>query len=75
MAAKMKLKSFLLPPEMDRGLKALKERDGVPEGVAIRRAIALFLADMGVDPNDQPATGATTNQPRSRSTRPTGGRR
>jgi hypothetical protein len=35
--------SFFLDPELGDGLKALKARDGVAEGEAIRRAIAEYL--------------------------------
>jgi hypothetical protein len=33
---------------MGDGLKALKARDGVPEGEAIRRAIAEYLEKRGI---------------------------
>jgi predicted DNA-binding protein len=35
--------SVFLDPELQEGLKALKERDGITEAEAIRRAIAEFL--------------------------------
>jgi hypothetical protein len=40
--------SFFLEPEMGDGLKALKARDGVPEGEAIRRAVAEYLKKRGI---------------------------
>jgi hypothetical protein len=40
--------SFFLDPELSDGLKALKARDGVAEGEAIRRAIADYLAKRGI---------------------------
>jgi hypothetical protein len=40
--------SVFLEPEMGDGLKALKARDGVPEGEAIRRAIAEYLEKRGI---------------------------
>jgi hypothetical protein len=36
--------TFFIDDEIAAGLKALKERDGIPESEAIRRAIADFLA-------------------------------
>ena len=41
---------FLISEELANGLKALKERDGVPEGETIRRALAEYLARKGVMP-------------------------
>ena len=40
--------SFLISDELDSGLKALKDRDGMPEAEAIRRALAQFLQEKGV---------------------------
>jgi hypothetical protein len=35
--------TFFIDDEIATGLKALKERDGIPESEAVRRAIAEFL--------------------------------
>lgn len=40
--------SFFITDELDEALKALKERDGMPEAEAIRRALAMFLKEKGV---------------------------
>lgn len=40
--------TFLIDPALDAGLKALKARDGIAEGEAIRRALAAFLSAKGV---------------------------
>jgi hypothetical protein len=40
--------SFFLDDELAAGLKALKERDGISEAEAVRRAIAEFLQKKGV---------------------------
>jgi hypothetical protein len=40
--------SFFLDPALGDGLKALKARDGVGEGEAIRRAIAEYLEKRGI---------------------------
>jgi hypothetical protein len=40
-----KLYSFWIDPEQASGLKAVKERDGVPESEQIRRAIDAWLEE------------------------------
>lgn len=40
--------SFFIDRELFEGLKALKERDGMPEAEAIRRALGAFLERKGV---------------------------
>ncbi len=40
--------SFYITEELDAALKALKERDGIAEAEAIRRALAAYLVDRGV---------------------------
>ena len=40
--------SFYIGEDLQRGLEALKERDGMPAAEAIRRAIAAFLEDKGI---------------------------
>lgn len=44
-AEKMKPYSFLISDDLDAGLKALKERDGVPESETIRRALRKYLEE------------------------------
>ena len=41
--------SLELPPELKAGLDAVRERDGVPQSEQIRRAVAAWLKDKGVD--------------------------
>jgi predicted DNA-binding protein len=40
--------SFFLSTELERGLKVLKDRDGVPQAESIRRAITTYLKEKGV---------------------------
>ena len=40
--------SFYIGEDLQRGLEALKERDGMPASEAIRRAIAAFLDAKGI---------------------------
>lgn len=40
--------AFFITPELAAGLKALKERDGIPESETIRRALAEYLERKGV---------------------------
>jgi hypothetical protein len=40
--------SFYIGEDLQRGLEALKERDGMPAAEAIRRAIAAFLEERGI---------------------------
>ena len=40
--------TFFIDESLATGLKTLKERDGIPESEAVRRAIASFLADRKV---------------------------
>ena len=40
--------SFFIPDQLRAALKRLKDRDGVPESVAIRRALAEFLTKQGI---------------------------
>lgn len=39
---------FMIDPELVDALKRLKERDGVPEGETIRRALARWLRSKGI---------------------------
>jgi predicted DNA-binding protein len=40
--------SFELSPELRHGLEELKDRDGAPVAVSIRRAIAIYLETKGI---------------------------
>ena len=40
--------TFRIDPNLDAGLKALKRRDGIPEGETIRRALAQYLEARGI---------------------------
>jgi predicted DNA-binding protein len=47
--AEMKTRtSFYIGEDLQRGLEALKERDGMPAAEAIRRAIAAFLEEKDI---------------------------
>jgi hypothetical protein len=54
---RLKPYAFLIDPMLARALKRLKRRDGIPEGEAIRRALAKFLTSEGIMPTKrrQPA--------------------
>jgi len=41
--------SIELPPEMKAGLDLVRERDGILQSEQIRRAVAVWLTDKGVD--------------------------
>lgn len=43
-----RLYNFMIDPELDAGLKAVKERDGIGEGEQVRRAIRKWLESKGV---------------------------
>ena len=43
-----KLYNFYIDPDLAAGLKALKKRDGVPEGEQLRRAVREWLQRKGV---------------------------
>ena len=40
--------TFMIDPELDEGLKALKRRDGASESESIRRALTAYLKRKGV---------------------------
>jgi predicted DNA-binding protein len=40
--------TFFITDELDEALKALKERDGIAEAEAVRRALTAYLAEKGV---------------------------
>jgi hypothetical protein len=46
--------SFFIDDENAAGLKALKERDGIPESEAVRRAITKFLAARRISVTTKP---------------------
>ena len=41
--------SFYLDPDLARGLKRLKARDGIPESEQVRRAIRMWLDAKGLN--------------------------
>ena len=45
--------SFFLSDHLCEGLKALKERDGVPEAESMRRAIGEYLTNKGIAVQDK----------------------
>jgi hypothetical protein len=59
---KKKQYGFLISPELAAGLKALKERDGIAESEAIRRALDDYLRAKGV----LKAAKRPTRQPKGR---------
>ena len=40
--------TFFITEELDRALKALKARDGMPEAEALRRGLTAFLVQKGI---------------------------
>jgi hypothetical protein len=50
--------TFFITDELDEALKALKERDGIAEAEAVRRALTAFLSEKGVleKPQNQAAS-------------------
>ncbi len=62
MPPRLKPYAFLIDPVLARALKRLKKRDGIPEGEAIRRALAKFLTAEGVMPSKrrEPAKARST---------------
>ena len=53
--------TLFLPAELREGLKALKERDGISESEAIRRAVREFLAKRKIHIR-QATKGGTTKR-------------
>jgi hypothetical protein len=43
-----RLYNFRIDPDLDEGLKTVKERDGIPESEQIRRALREWLDRRGV---------------------------
>jgi hypothetical protein len=43
-----RLYNFRIDPDLDAGLKAVKDRDGIPESEQIRRALREWLERRGV---------------------------
>jgi hypothetical protein len=63
--AQMKTRtSFYIGEDLQRGLEALKERDGMPAAEAIRRAIGAFLEEKGI--KVAPAAGSKPRKARKR---------
>jgi len=56
--------SLWLDAGLSEGLKTLKARDGIPEAEAVRRAVALYLRERGIEPTTEARTA-----PRRASTR------
>jgi hypothetical protein len=40
--------TFFITPDLNNALKTLKQRDGIAEAEAIRRALAAYLGEKGV---------------------------
>ncbi len=55
--------TFRIDDELLKGLREVKERDGVPQSEQIRRAIMMWLESKGVDVNAQ-GKRAGTRKPR-----------
>lgn len=66
MGLRKRISVFLDPSHLD-GLKALKERDGISEAEAIRRAVSAFLSSRRIAVGDDSASrrprAGTTKQP------------
>jgi hypothetical protein len=43
-----KLTNFRIDPDLAEGLRAVRERDGIPDGEQIRRAVRAWLESKGV---------------------------
>ena len=43
-----KLAAFMLDEELIEGLKAIQERDGLPQSVQVRRVLEAYLREQGV---------------------------
>jgi Arc/MetJ-type ribon-helix-helix transcriptional regulator len=54
--------SIELPPEMKAGLDLVRERDGILQSEQIRRAVAAWLKDKGVDVDALRAKPTGTNR-------------
>ena len=52
-----KLTNFRIDPDLAAGLKDVKERDGIPEGEQIRRAVRAWLETKGVIKTDRKRAG------------------
>jgi hypothetical protein len=58
--------SIELPPEMKAGLDLVRERDGILQSEQIRRAVAVWLRDKGVDMDAFRAKALRTHSRRKR---------
>jgi hypothetical protein len=56
--------SLWLDERLSEGLKALKARDGIPEAEAVRRAVAIYLEQRGIELEPQPKTAPRRMSPR-----------
>jgi hypothetical protein len=56
--------SFFLDEELSAGLKVYKERDGVPEAEAVRRAVSEFLERRGIKPTAERSGSKTGKRKR-----------
>lgn len=46
--------TFVIPPELKRGLQQVRDRDGVSEAEQIRRGIAMWLESKGIPQERKP---------------------
>ncbi|MGC4083672.1 MAG: hypothetical protein QM736_16580 [Vicinamibacterales bacterium] len=46
--------TFVIPPQLKRGLQQVRERDGVSEAEQIRRGIAMWLESKGITQERKP---------------------
>jgi len=58
--------SIELPPEIKAGLDLVRERDGILQSEQIRRAVAAWLKDKGVDTEAYSRKALTTHSRRKR---------
>lgn len=57
------LTALRLDPEILAGLRAIKERDGIPVSEQIRRALLTWLHEKGVDAKAERKRAATRKRP------------
>jgi hypothetical protein len=61
-----KLTNFRTDPDLAAGLKFVKDRDGIPEGEQIRRAVRAWLESKGALKAERKSSGARKRTTRSR---------
>ena len=44
-----RMHSFYLDPELSEGLRAIKDRDGIPDSEQVRRAVRVWLETKGLN--------------------------